>query len=204
MIYRPNSNTTILDFTTNIDGSLDNIISIMSIYGISKLDENLEGRVFDVTYNTANSIVNNLTINNTNVSNGDRETYSILKDFGAFSDGFDDGFDSTQGQVVTDTLNYYYGSLALADINSSNITNLSYIPSDRQSNLNLNFNPILQRYVYAYPQSYGTLNMIRDQNGFDVTSSFLITTIAIIGVQYFVYYSDANTTQTNFKNSFYI
>lgn len=63
-----------------------------------------------------------------------------------------------------------------------------------------------QRFVFAYPKSYGTLSAIYDQNNFNVTSTFTIYTVPIqcldgSTVDYYVYISDKSTV-TNFNNKF--
>lgn len=63
-----------------------------------------------------------------------------------------------------------------------------------------------QRFVFAYPKSYGTLSAIYDQNNFNVTSTFTIYTVPIqcldgSTVDYYVYVSDKSTV-TNFNNKF--
>ena len=63
-----------------------------------------------------------------------------------------------------------------------------------------------QRFVFAYPKSYGTLSAIYDQNNFNVTSTFTIYTVPIqcldgSTVDYCVYVSDKSTV-TNFNNKF--
>ena len=64
-----------------------------------------------------------------------------------------------------------------------------------------------QRFVFAYPKSYGTLSAIYDQNNFNVTSTFTIYTVPIqcldgSTVDYYVYVSDKSTV-TNFNNKFH-
>lgn len=102
----------------------------------------------------------------------------------------------------------YYGSISYDDINQTNIkllpNNLKKISDD----INLIFNPILERFVYAYPSSFGNLTKIVDQNGDDVTDSFTLLVMNITLddatiLEYNVYYSNDDTTQTNFKMSFY-
>lgn len=63
-----------------------------------------------------------------------------------------------------------------------------------------------QRFVFAYPKSYGNLSAIYDQNNFNVTSTFTIYTVPIqcldgSTVDYYVYVSDKSTV-TNFNNKF--
>ena len=44
--------------------------------------------------------------------------------------------------------------------------------------------------VFAYPKSYGAINSIIDQNGFNVTDSFIRNTLTINSVEYYVYCSN--------------
>jgi hypothetical protein len=203
MIYQGYYNTTIMDFVNNVAGTLDSVVATMGSYGITTLDQNL-AQQFDVNYDTTNNIVNTLTISDRQLSTGDRNQYSILTKSGSFSDGFSEGFGSTSGTPIVELLNYFYGSLDYSNIDSEHIINLNYLTEDKQSNLNLSFSPVLQRFIYAYPSSYGNLSLIRDDNGFNVSSSFLTTLITINTISYIVYYSDVDTTVSNFKNSFYV
>lgn len=47
--------------------------------------------------------------------------------------------------------------------------------------------------VFAYPSSYGTIKKVIDQNGFNVTSSFVQNTVTIGTEQYYVYVSNQCT-----------
>lgn len=63
-----------------------------------------------------------------------------------------------------------------------------------------------QRFIFAYPKSYGVLSAIYDQNNFNVTSTFTVYTVPIqcldsSTVDYYVYVSDKSTV-TNFNNKF--
>ena len=44
--------------------------------------------------------------------------------------------------------------------------------------------------VFAYPKSYGAINSIIDQNGFNITDSFIQNTLTINSVEYYVYISN--------------
>lgn len=101
----------------------------------------------------------------------------------------------------------YYGVLTNANVNQTNIKTLTKRIRKKANDTNLNFSPTLQRYVYAYPSSYGDLVSIVDQNNFDVTTSFTKTVISfsladLTSENYNVYVSNSDTTQTNFKLSF--
>ena len=63
-----------------------------------------------------------------------------------------------------------------------------------------------QRMVFAYPKSYGAIKSIIDPNNFDVTASFVQSTINITGLDgtaqsYYVYVNSAST-QSNFTMKF--
>lgn len=76
-----------------------------------------------------------------------------------------------------------------------------------KQNRTFNFAPNLERYYYAYPQSFGLLSKIIDQNGFDITSSFSYSvesfTLSDNSLEnYYVYKSNADTTQSSFNITF--
>ena len=63
-----------------------------------------------------------------------------------------------------------------------------------------------ERFVFAYPKSYGALSEIYDQNNFNVTDTFTRYTVPIVcldgkSVEYYVYVSERSTV-TNFTNKF--
>ncbi len=101
----------------------------------------------------------------------------------------------------------YNGVLTNANVNQTNIKNLTKTIRKKANHSNVIYNPTLQRYVYAYPTIYGDLLNIIDQNNFDVTSSFTKTVMSftladLTSENYNVYVSNSDTTQTNFKLNF--
>ena len=63
-----------------------------------------------------------------------------------------------------------------------------------------------ERFIFAYPKSYGALSAIYDQNNFNVTDTFTQYTVSVTcldgnNIDYYVYMSD-RTTVTNFNNKF--
>ena len=56
--------------------------------------------------------------------------------------------------------------------------------------------------VFAYPSSYGTIKKVIDQNGFNVTSSFVQSTVIIGAEQYYVYVSNQCTGSYNMTFSY--
>ena len=63
-----------------------------------------------------------------------------------------------------------------------------------------------ERFLFAYPKSYGALSEIYDQNNFNVTDTFVQYTVPVVcldskSVEYYVYVSERSTV-TNFTNKF--
>ena len=63
-----------------------------------------------------------------------------------------------------------------------------------------------ERFVFAYPKSYGAISEIYDQNNFNVTDTFVQYTVPIVcldgkSVEYYVYVSE-RTSVTAFNNKF--
>lgn len=119
---------------------------------------------------------------------------------------------TTTGTVTRNrSLNFvapsYWGSAAVglneagikAQLNQVLITN---------NNRSFTYNPTLERYYFVYPQAFGTISQILDPNNFDVTASFIQDTATFTladGVTtepYYIYYSNADTTQTSFTLTF--
>lgn len=101
----------------------------------------------------------------------------------------------------------YYGSLLFSDVNETNIKTLTKTIRKKANDSNLSFSPTLQRFVYAYPSSYGNLTTIIDQNNFNVFNSFDKTVVQFTLIDgstefYNIYTSNADTTQSGFKMTF--
>jgi hypothetical protein len=101
----------------------------------------------------------------------------------------------------------YYGSLDISNVDETNIKTLTKTIRKKANDSNLSFSPTLQRFVYAYPSSYGNLTTIIDQNNFNVFNSFNKTVVSFTLADsttefYNVYTSNADTTQSGFKLTF--
>lgn len=99
----------------------------------------------------------------------------------------------------------YYG-VGVLGLTESQIKALSYF-SGKQNYLDLIFNPSSERFYFAYRASYGALVKIVDENGFDVTDGFDVQNINFTMqngqiVPMNIYYSNIDTTQTDFEISF--
>lgn len=100
----------------------------------------------------------------------------------------------------------YYG-VGPSNPTVSLITSLTKVLSGSRVNGQLVFNPNNQRFFYAYPQSWGQLISIYDQNGFNILGGFELSTFVLTYPDgqtetYNLYTGNANTTVTNFKLSF--
>lgn len=101
----------------------------------------------------------------------------------------------------------YYGVLDIGNVNETNIKNLTKRIRKEADDNNLSFSPTLQRYIYAYPTSYGDLTQIIDPNGFNITAGFDKSVISFTlsdasSESYNVYVSNSDTTQTSFQIDF--
>lgn len=76
-----------------------------------------------------------------------------------------------------------------------------------KSNSTIQTSPVNGRFLIGYPSSYGNLTTIIDNTGFNTISDYEIKNISVIGLDstlqsYRFYILLADTTQTNFNNSF--
>ena len=80
-----------------------------------------------------------------------------------------------------------------------------------KSNKTYSYSPTGQKFYFAYPAAHGYLTSIKDPNGFDITSSFAVTTKSFTvnspnyegaTMNYYVYESITLQTQTNFAITF--
>lgn len=61
---------------------------------------------------------------------------------------------------------------------------------ETKGNKTVNYTTSQSYMVFAYPKSYGAISSIIDQNGFNVTDSFVRSTITVGTVEYYVYISN--------------
>lgn len=119
---------------------------------------------------------------------------------------------STTGTVTRNrTLNFvapsYWGSASVG-LNEAGIKAQLTKVLITNNNQSFTYNPILERYYFVYPQSLGVISQILDPNGFDVTPSFIQDTATftladgVTNEDYYIYYSNADTTQTSFTLTF--
>ena len=118
----------------------------------------------------------------------------------------DAGLNSTS-RSVTFVAPTYSGVLDIANVDETNIKTLTKYVRSRATQNNISFSPVLQRYIYAYPKSFGLLSSIKDPNNFEVIDTFNVSEITFTLADgtseiMYIYVSNADTTQTNFLQDF--
>jgi len=101
----------------------------------------------------------------------------------------------------------YAGVLAIANVDETNIKTITKYVRSRATQNNISFSPVLQRYIYAYPKSFGLLSSIKDPSNFEVIGTFDVSEITFTLADgtseiMYIYVSNADTTQTNFLQDF--
>ena len=103
---------------------------------------------------------------------------------------------------------YYYGVYHgdIDEITGEVVANMSKMVQTK-GNKSIHYTTKDERFIFAYPSSYGRLMRISDINGFDVTGTFKMKEVMIecndgTTQSYFVYANNENTV-TNFKVIFY-
>src|ERR1700761_5697620 len=107
-------------------------------------------------------------------------------------------------ESITYVYPFFYGVGAQA-LTMSQIASLTKLVQTKQD-ITTTTSPTNQVYYFAYPQSYGSLTSIIDQNGFNTTSGYTqhsYTYAANDGSNqaYYAYEFNTPTTQTNFKKT---
>lgn len=119
-------------------------------------------------------------------------------------------YDARGSAETTKTISYVYpfyiGSLTALNPTEAQIKALTKLVKTK-SNTAQAFTTTNGRFAIAYPQSYGALFSILDQNSFETIGSYTSSVVNITGlngivVPYNVYVLSTLTTQTNFTNTF--
>ena len=84
---------------------------------------------------------------------------------------------------------YYTGVSTTGTLTETDVTALTKKVETKGSKT-VNYTTSQSYMVFAYPSSYGAISSVIDQNGFNVTSSFVQSTVAVNGVSYYVYCSN--------------
>ena len=84
---------------------------------------------------------------------------------------------------------YYVGVSTTDTLTETDITALTK-KVETKGNKTINYTTTQSYMVFAYPVSYGAIKSIIDQNGFNVTDSFVRSTVTVNSVDYYVYCSN--------------
>lgn len=118
-----------------------------------------------------------------------------------------DNVSTTTSNTVTFTFVYpfYYGVGAQA-LSFASVQGLTKLVQTQQNTTTVT-SPSSQVYYFAYPQAYGSLTSILDQNGFETISGYTqrsgtMTMLDSTTQNYYVYEFNSPTTQTSFSNTY--
>ena len=84
---------------------------------------------------------------------------------------------------------YYVGVSSTDTLTETDITALTK-KVETKGNKTINYTTSQSYMVFSYPSSYGAISSIIDQNGFNVTDSFVRSTVTVNSVDYYVYCSN--------------
>jgi hypothetical protein len=105
------------------------------------------------------------------------------------------------GITINCYANSYVGVIADKEFEESDIASLT--PTSKKSkDYTYTFKLDMQKSVYMYPKSYKELESIKDSNGFDYISSYILKTITYDDVEYYVYVLETITIIDKFKQVF--
>jgi len=156
----------------------------------------------------------------TNVAVSTSGTLSFTGDY-SYSVSFSSKLTKAVGGTITRSVTssfydpYYHGVLTIEQINSilnstqtrTAINGLLSLTVTGKSNRTVTTTTNNQRIVLAFPNSYGNLSSVIDQNGYNITSSFNYGTFTYVRqdettVPYRIYYNDADLNLSNFTVTF--
>lgn len=125
----------------------------------------------------------------------------------AFNAYAGDGTSTTTSNTVTFTFVYpYYYGVGAQHLTGAQVQALTKIVKAKSDTTTVT-SPINQVYYFAYPQTYGLLTSIIDQNGFQTLlgytqRSVVLTMLDSTNQNYFIYEFNTPTTQTSFSNTY--
>lgn len=110
------------------------------------------------------------------------------------------------------TYNFYYPNFScvttneIADVTMDEIVANGAMRLETKANKSLTFTGNMARYIFCYPQSWGNLSSILDDNGFEYISAFQKVSFTYKSgtdnVPMYAYISKINVTLNNFKYTF--
>lgn len=149
----------------------------------------------------------------TEASNSMSETVTNIKDTVTYTAYVEYTLSGTGGQTLSQnrTASFYapsyYGSGAAGNENETWVKANLTKTIRSNNNLTANFSPVLERYYFAYPQSFGVVSQVLDPNNFDITDAFTQFTATFTLADgstedYYIYRSNDDTTQVAYQLRF--
>lgn len=187
------------------------VVAITEINGVITKKSD---KITSVAFLDSSNVLKEFTVD---VENGGNFTYKFTTPIDITSDLPNNRFrmrviDASTNATYANTSNinfyypYYFGVIEenqeITENLFSNFTKKIEVKGNKSNNYTTNN----QCMVIAYPKSYGALKKIIDQNGFDVTNSFIKSEVNVTGLDktsqtYYVYTNNASSV-TNFKITF--
>ena len=201
----------------NVKKALDDLydIAYYTALEITSFTATPAGGVFEVG-TTISAPTFNWSYNNTNVMNQELTDCTLATtETRSASYGSDISSDKTftleakdkRASVASKSISYkfvkpyYVGESATNILDDTSVTALTkkIVVKGTQT---VSYTTSQSYMVFAYPSSYGTIKKVIDQNGFNVTSSFVQSTVIIGAEQYYVYVSNQCTGSYNMTFSY--
>ena len=101
-----------------------------------------------------------------------------------------DGKNNVSKSVSYTFVNPYYVGVSSTDTLTETDIKALTKKVEAKGNKTINYTTSQSYMVFAYPSSYGAISSIIDQNGFNVTDSFVRNTVTVNSVEYYVYVSN--------------
>lgn len=182
---------------------------------VREVGESVDVTIASITLTKGSADVNSITIKDGSTILGTKTTDIYQTGLNGVPISLNVTSDKTITAVVTDTTGktitkslkykfvypYYIGVIGgSAELTESVVTGLTkYVASKTQISWEFTMNQ--QKAVVSYPSSYGSFSKIVDENGFDVTDTFIKNTLTINGTEYYVYVL-GNTATTSMHYQF--
>ena len=158
--------------------------------GVFEVGTTISAPTFNWSYNKA--ITSQTLTNFTLTDNTDRmATYdSDITSNKTFTLNASDGKNNVSKSVSYTFVNPYYVGVSSTEKKKKTDIKALTKKVEVKGNKTINYTTSQSYMVFAYPSSYGAISSIIDQNGFNVTDSFVRNTVTVNSVEYYVYVSN--------------
>ena len=158
--------------------------------GVFEVGTTISAPTFNWSYNKA---ITSQTLTNCTLSSTDIRKTSYTSDITSnktFTLNASDGKNNVSKSVSYTFVNPYYIGVSSTDTLTETDIKALTKKVETKGNKTINYTTSQSYMVFAYPSSYGAISSIIDQNGFNVTDSFVRNTVTVNSVEYYVYVSN--------------